>query len=69
MGGLLDTVAEGVTGYHIGALAPGGLTADDVAAAESVGAVTETPWLLVAGAVGLAASLLAAESVRRRRRT
>ena len=43
--------------------------ADDVAAAESVGAVTETPWLLIAGAVGLAASLLAAESVRRRRRT
>ena len=32
VGGLLDTVAEGVTGYHIGALAPGGLTADDVAA-------------------------------------
>ena len=43
--------------------------ADDVAAAESFGAVTETPWLLIAGAVGLAASLLAAESVRRRRRT
>lgn len=43
--------------------------ADDVAAAESVGAVTETPWLLIAGGVGLAASLLAAESVRRRRRT
>ncbi|MFM8628858.1 MAG: hypothetical protein ACKOC3_01900, partial [Candidatus Limnocylindrus sp.] len=43
--------------------------ADDVAAAESVGAVTETPWLLIAGAVGLAASLLAAESARRRRRT
>ena len=43
--------------------------ADDVAAAESDGAVTETPWLLIAGGVGLAASLLAAESVRRRRRT
>jgi hypothetical protein len=43
--------------------------ADEVAAAESVGAFTETPWLLIAGAVGLAASLLAAESVRRRRRT
>ena len=43
--------------------------ADDVAAAESVGAATETPWLLIAGGVGLAASLLAAESVRRRRRT
>lgn len=43
--------------------------ADDVAAAVSVGAITETPWLLIAGAVGLAVSLLAAESVRRRRRT
>jgi hypothetical protein len=43
--------------------------ADDVAAAEAVGAVTETPWLLIVGAVGLAASLLTAESVRRRRRT
>jgi hypothetical protein len=43
--------------------------AADVAAAESVGEFTETPWLLIAGAVGLAASLLAAESVRRRRRT
>lgn len=43
--------------------------ADDVAAAESLGAITETPWLLIAGAVGLAVSLLAAESVRRRRRT
>jgi hypothetical protein len=43
--------------------------AADDAAAESVGAVTETPWLLIAGAVGLAASLLAAESARRRRRT
>jgi uncharacterized membrane protein len=43
--------------------------ADDVAAAVSVGAITETPWLLIAGAVGLAASLLAAESARRRRRT
>ena len=43
--------------------------ADDVAAAVSVGAITESPWLLIAGAVGLAASLLAAESVRRRRRT
>ena len=43
--------------------------ADDVAAAESVGTVTETPWLMIAGGVGLAASLLAAESVRRRRRT
>jgi len=42
---------------------------DAAAAAESVGAVTETPWLLIAGAVGLAASLLAAESARRRRRT
>ena len=42
---------------------------DAAAAAESVGAVTETPWLLIAGGVGLAASLLAAESVRRRRRT
>ena len=43
--------------------------ADDVAAAVSVGAITESPWLLIAGAVGLAVSLLAAESVRRRRRT
>lgn len=46
--------------------------ADDVAAtAESVGAVTETEslLLLITGAVGLAVSLLAAESVRRRRRT
>lgn len=43
--------------------------ADDVPATESVGAVTETPWLLITGAVGLAVSLLAAESVRRRRRT
>lgn len=46
--------------------------ADDVAAtAESVGAVTETETLLlmITGAVGLAVSLLAAESVRRRRRT
>lgn len=45
--------------------------ADDVAAAESVGAVTEmeTLLLLITGAVGLAVSLLAAESVRRRRRT
>jgi len=42
---------------------------DDDAATESVGAVMDTPWLLVAGAVGLAASLLAAERVRRRRRT
>jgi len=41
---------------------------DDVVATESVGAVSETPWLLVAGAVGLVVSLLAAESVRRRRR-
>lgn len=44
-------------------------SADDGAATESVGAVTETPWLLIAGAVGLATSLLVAESVRRRRRT
>lgn len=43
--------------------------ADDVTAAESVGAVTEIPWLLIAGAVGLAVSLFAAESARRRRRT
>lgn len=43
--------------------------AADDAAAVSVGAITETPWLLIAGAVGLAVSLLAAESVRRRRRT
>lgn len=43
--------------------------ADDVAATESIGVVTETPWLLITGAVGLAASILAAESVRRRRRT
>jgi hypothetical protein len=34
----------------------------------SFASVAETPWLLVAGAVGLVASLLAAESVRRRRR-
>ena len=46
-------------------------SANDGAAAESVGAVTETEslLLLITGAVGLAVSLLAAESARRRRRT
>ena len=45
--------------------------ADDAATTESVGAVTETETLLllITGAVGLAISLLAAESVRRRRRS
>ena len=36
--------------------------------AEPVGASTGAPWLLVAGAVGFAVSILAVESVRRRRR-
>jgi len=46
-------------------------SANDGAAAESVGVVTETETLLllITGAVGLAVSLLAAESARRRRRT
>ena len=46
-------------------------SANDGAAAESVGAVTETEslLLLITGAVALAVSLLAAESARRRRRT
>jgi hypothetical protein len=46
-------------------------SANDGATAESVGVVTETETLLllITGAVGLAVSLLAAESARRRRRT
>lgn len=58
-----------VTGEVSGAQPLETAAADDVAATEPNGPVTETPWLLIAGAVGLAASLLAAESVRRRRRT
>ena len=45
------------------------LPAQDGVTEDPLGVVNDTPWLLIAGGVGLAASLLAAESVRRRRRT
>jgi hypothetical protein len=51
---------------------PEGESADALPAQESVatdlaGVDAGTPWLVVAGAIGFALSLIAAESVRRRR--
>ena len=44
------------------------LPAQDGVTEDPLGVVSDTPWLVVAGAIGLALSLLAAESARRRRR-
>lgn len=44
------------------------LPAQESAAADPLVVVTHTPWLAIAGSIGLALSLLAAERARRRRR-